>query len=202
MKQPIKQMLIAGAIGATIVTTGFILVGIGTAEEQKAAQETVQEVMQEYKATPPVVVVKVVETLNYFEAVPLDKGLQDYIIRECERKDIDPAIVMAMIFRESNYKADTIGDNGNSFGLMQIQPRWHYGRMLELESTDLFNPYHNVAVGIDYLCELLSKYDGDMAKALVAYNQGSYKGTVTAYAKAVLEAAEALGGANVYEYSR
>ena len=190
MKQPIKQMLIAFAIGATIVTTGLILVGIGTAKEQKAVPEAVTE----YKATPPVIVVvcEPVETARYFEAVPLDKELQDYIIRESEQKGIDPAIVMAMIHRESDYRADTIGDNGDSYGLMQIQPKWHSKRMERLGCTELLDPYHNVTVGIDYLAEKLGQYDGDMAKALVAYNQGSYKGTVTAYAKAVLEKAGEL----------
>ena len=189
MKQPIKQMLIAFAIGATIVTTGFILVGIGTAKEQKAMQKATQ-----YNAPHPVnvVVYEPVVTYRHYEDVPLDKALQDYIIRESEQKGIDPAIVMAMIHRESDYQADTIGDNGDSFGLMQIQPKWHSERMERLGCTELLDPYHNVTVGIDYLCELLNKYDGDMAKALVGYNQGHYKGTVTAYAKAVLEKAGEL----------
>ena len=189
MKQPVKQMLLAFAIGAAIIGTGFTLVGIGTAKEQKAVRE-----VQEYNATPPIIVVvyEAVETPRYFEAVPLDKALQDYIIRESEQKGIDPAIVMAMIDRESDYQADTIGDNGNSFGLMQIQPRWHSERMERLGCTELLDPYHNVTVGIDYLAELLDRYNGDMAKALVAYNQGNYKGTVTAYAKAVMEKAGEL----------
>jgi hypothetical protein len=38
-----------------------------------------------------------------------------------------------------------------------------------------------------------------MAKALVAYNQGSFKGTVTAYAKAVMENAERIGDLNAVD---
>ena len=124
--------------------------------------------------------------------------MQDHIFALCEEYDIDPAIIIAMIERESVYDAGAIGDGGDSHGLMQIQPKWHSERMEKLGCTDLLDPYQNVTVGIDYLCELLSRYDGDMAKALVGYNQGHYKGTVTAYAKGVLARAEALGGANVY----
>ena len=189
MKQPIKQLLTALAIGGVIIATGFTLVGIGTAKEQ--AEQKTQE-HTEHKAPAVVMVCATVETERYFEAVPLDRALQDYIIRECEQKGIDPAIVMALIDRESDYQADTIGDNGNSFGLCQIQPKWHTERMERLGCTDLLDPYHNVKVCIDYLCELLNKYDGDMAKALVAYNQGFYKGTVTEYAKAVLKGASEL----------
>ena len=125
--------------------------------------------------------------------VPLDAQLQFYIIGLCEEHNIDPAIVMAMIWRESRFHADSVGDGGNSFGLMQIQPRWHSGRMKKLGCEDLLDPYQNVVVGIDYLAESIDRYDGNIAKALVAYNQGSYKGTVTAYAKAVLDGAERIG---------
>lgn len=129
--------------------------------------------------------------------VPLDADLQMYIIEECEKREVDPAVVFAVIERESQYTADAIGDNGNSYGLMQIQPKWHYGRMTELKCTNLLDPYDNVTVGISLLDDLLDRYDGDYGKALTAYNTGAYRGTVTAYANAVLDIAEELkGGAN------
>ena len=131
------------------------------------------------------------QELTSWEEIPLDAELQDFIVSKCEVK-ISPAIVFAMIYCESNYRADVIGDGGNSFGLMQIQPRWHSQRMAKLGCTDLLNAYDNVTVGIDYLSELLERYDGDIAKALTAYNRGHYAGEVTAYAKAVINEAERL----------
>ena len=124
--------------------------------------------------------------------VPLSMELQLHIIHTCEEKKIDPAVVVAMAFRESTYNANAIGDNGNSFGLLQVQPYWHSERMERLGCTDLLDPFQNVTVGIDFLAELLNRYDGDMAKALVGYNQGSYKGVVTEYAKTILAMAEEL----------
>jgi soluble lytic murein transglycosylase-like protein len=59
----------------------------------------------------------------------------------------------------------------------------------------LLNPYQNTTTGIDFLSEQIDRYDGDVAKALVGYNQGHYKGTVTKYALAVMERAEELRGA-------
>lgn len=126
--------------------------------------------------------------------VPLDEDIQLYIIHLCEERHIDPAVVVAMIGRESNYDEYALGDNGNSYGLMQVQPRWHYDRMTRLNCMNLYSPFQNITVGIDFLAELLDRYDGDIAKALTAYNQGSYKGTVSNYAKAVMEAAEELRG--------
>lgn len=118
--------------------------------------------------TPP----ELRENLEEPYDVPLDLDLQNFIVDQCEIYDIDPAIVLGMIQRETQFAADTIGDGGNSYGLMQIQPRWHQERMDKLNVTDLLNPYQNVVVGIDYLAELLYKYDGNMEMALMAYNAG------------------------------
>ena len=124
--------------------------------------------------------------------VPLAPELQMHIIETCEEHHIDPAIVMAMAYRESGFNAEAIGDGGDSYGLLQIQPRWHYGRMERLGCTDLIDPFQNVTVVVDYLAEQLERYDGDMAKALVAYNQGHFKETITDYALDVLDMAAEL----------
>ena len=186
-RKAIQQMLVAISIFGVIFATGFSLVSIGSAEEQQAdivEQQTVTTVITTTTTTAA-------PKLHYYTQVPLDKELQNYIINQCHAKGIAPAIVMAMIRHESNYDPNDMGDGGRAYGLMQIHPRWHSERMQRLGCTELLDPYHNVTVGIDYLAELYSKY-GDIAKALVAYNQGSYKGTVTQYAKAVLNTANAM----------
>lgn len=127
------------------------------------------------------------EVMTYY-AVPLEPSLQEKIILACQEREIDPAVIIAMIERESSYKADAIGDNGNSFGLMQIQPRWHYQRMVELDCTDLLDPYQNITVGIDFLDELLDKYS--LEEALTAYNSGSPG--QSKYADEVMSRAESL----------
>ncbi len=133
------------------------------------------------------------ETTSYYN-VNLSTEVQDCIITECERYNIPPEIVIAMVERESRFNANAIGDNGNSFGLMQIQPRWHTKRMEKLGCTDLLNPIQNIKVGIDFLGELYNRY-GDIGKALTAYNTGSYNGTITNYAIAV------MARANEVEYA-
>lgn len=124
--------------------------------------------------------------------VPLDEELQLFIIGLCEDHHIDPAVVFCMIHQESSFDASKIGDSGEAFGLMQVWPKWHGDRMKKLGCEDLLDPYQNVTVGIDYYAECLEKYDGDNAKALTAYNQGSYKGVVNKHAKAVLAKLEDL----------
>ena len=111
-------------------------------------------------------------TVNTFYDIPLDIELQAHITNECGGYGIDPAIVFAVIDKESDYRAEVVGDSGQSYGLMQIKEKWHRERMEKLGVTDLRNPYENVMVGIDYLAELLERYDGNMNMALMAYNAG------------------------------
>lgn len=131
-----------------------------------------------------------------FESVPLDDELKVYVIEKCADMGISPAVVFAMMYHESRYQADVIGDGGNSLGIMQVQPRWHGERMERLGCYDLLNPYECVTVALDYLAELLDRYDGDIMKALTAYNAGHYKGKITQYAKAVMSEAERICEAN------
>ena len=130
--------------------------------------------------------------------VPLDESLQTFIVRSCEVRHIDAAVVMAMIEKESSYDASAVGDSGNSLGLMQIQPRWHGERMTELGCEDLMNPYQNVAVGIDILATL-SETGKPIEWVLMAYNGGvSYankkeaSGEVSSYATEVLQISNRL----------
>ena len=153
-------------------------------EPAETTIETVCE-MTEVEVTEPTE-----DTVALYD-VPLDEDLQMHIISEAEAHGIDPAIVMAMAYKESTYRTDAIGDSGNSYGLLQVQPRWHYERMQKLGCTDLLDPFQNVTVAVDYLADQIDRY-GDLAKGLTAYNAGSYKGTITNYAKVVMALAEEM----------
>lgn len=131
-----------------------------------------------------------INKVSYFD-VPLSEDLQDHIFRECEKYNVDPAIVVAMIERESTFRESVVGDNGNSFGLMQIQPRWHKARMERLGCHNLLDPYQNVTVGVDLLAELINMGRG-LDWALMAYNGGpgyanKQVASVVAYRDAVME---------------
>lgn len=141
---------------------------------------------------------EIVAPVKMYYAVPLSEDLQDHIFTECAKYNIDPAIVIAMIGKESVYNEDAIGDGGNSHGLMQIQPRWHYDRIKRLGVTNLFNPYQNVTVGVDILAELFAT--GKSTEwVLMAYNGGrAYAnekialGIVSDYANTVITNARTL----------
>lgn len=186
---------------ATVVVGGL---AVDEMDRQEAAKVAAKEVVEQTEIKPVRIVPEVVKPIPTPEAtpepvlpvliydVPLDVELQLFIINECEKVNIDPAIVMAMAEKESTFKADAIGDDGDSLGLLQVQPRWHQERMDRLGCSDLFDPYQNVTVALDFLAEQLDRYNGDMAKALVGYNKGHFKESVTTYAKSVLETSKSL----------
>lgn len=184
---------ISGLVGCTPIEE--------TAEVIEETTEAVEEI-EIAKVAPETEPTEQTETqpeeTTYYTDIPLDEELQNHIISECEKVNIDPAIVFAVIKRESGYIVEIMGDNGRSYGLMQIQLRWHSGRMEKLGCTNLLDPFQNVTVGIDYLSELYDFY-GDIGLALTAYNGGykyadkyKAKDMVSNYAQAVLTEAERI----------
>ena len=124
-------------------------------------------------------------TISY--PVPLDEEVQAFVVDVCEEHHIDPAIVFAMMDVESDYDTHAVGDRGQAFGLLQVQPRWHGERINRLKCWDLYDPQNNVAVAVDYLDELLDKYEGDIEMALTAYNRGAYGAQNDLFSKGIYE---------------
>lgn len=112
-----------------------------------------------------------VTTESVIYEVPLDKELLDHIQGLCADYEIPVELALAVIETESSYQADAVSPVGAK-GLMQIVPEYHEDRMNRLNCTDLFDPYQNVTVGMDFLSELIEKYDGNLHKTLTAYNYG------------------------------
>jgi soluble lytic murein transglycosylase-like protein len=105
------------------------------------------------------------------------KKVQKYLWKQCKKRKVDYYIVVALIERESGYKADATGDNGNSKGYMQIWESWHTERMAEENVTDLYNPYENIRVGLNLLQELTGGDtdldDMEYHYMLMCYNAGT-----------------------------
>ena len=88
---------------------------------------------------------------------------------------LDPALLAAVIYQESRFKADARSEAG-AIGLMQLQPDTAKGIAIRtggsrFQTADLYNPEINIRYGSWYLRHLLSKYD-DEKLALAAYNAG------------------------------
>lgn len=122
------------------------------------------------------------EPIPQYGDVPLEKEIQELLWEACEETGCPYELALAVIWYESRYQ-NINGDDGNSIGYMQIQPKWHQDRMRRLGATDLSDPLSNFRVGCDLLSELLSKHT--VEEALTCYNTGS-PGT-SKYATCVME---------------
>ena len=83
---------------------------------------------------------------------------------------LDPSLLHSVIAEESNHNPAAVSPKGAK-GLMQLMPE----TAQEMDVKDPLNPGENVRGGARYLRQLLERYQGDLAKALSAYNAGPAK---------------------------
>jgi len=100
---------------------------------------------------------------------------EDVIRQQAHEKDVDAALIAAVIYSESKFSDRT--SSAGARGLMQITPeaaneieRHSGGTTFKLK--DLSDPEINIRYGTYLLRELLERYDGDVVAALAAYNAG------------------------------
>lgn len=94
--------------------------------------------------------------------------LEKVVKAATEREGVSAELVRLVIGKESASRPCAVSRMGAQ-GLMQLMP----ATAEELGVTDPFDPVQNVDGGTKLLKKLLTKYGGDVALALGAYNAGS-----------------------------
>jgi len=100
----------------------------------------------------------------------------DIIRQQATEKQLDPAMIAAVIYAESRFHDQE--SHAGARGLMQITPATaHVIERLSGGTTfvmsDLSDPEVNISYGSYYLRYLLDRYDGNEVAALAAYNAGT-----------------------------
>jgi soluble lytic murein transglycosylase len=100
---------------------------------------------------------------------------EDIIRQQATEKEVDAALIAAVIYSESKFSDAT--SSAGARGLMQITPEAaneieHLSGGTSFKIDDLSDPEINIRYGTFLLRELLDRYDGDEAAALAAYNAG------------------------------
>ena len=99
------------------------------------------------------------------------EDIQRYAFKKCEEYGVRYPVLLGLMETESSFRYRLVCAD-NDIGYCQIIPECHKERIKKLCITDLTDPYQNIEVCLDYLAELLEKYDGDYGMALTAYNCG------------------------------
>jgi soluble lytic murein transglycosylase len=118
---------------------------------------------------------------------------EDIIRQQADDKDVDAALIAAVIFEESKFQDQT--SHAGARGLMQITPGTadyiaDKSGGIAFEQGDLASPQINIAYGAWYLDYFTEKYDGHELAAIAAYNAG--EGTVDGWISAA-------GGLEVFD---
>ena len=82
------------------------------------------------------------------------------------RFDLSPSLLEALVWQESRWRENAVSPVG-ARGLAQLMPGT--ARYLGVNSED---PFQNLEGGARYLREQLDRFDGNLEKALAAYNAG------------------------------
>ena len=105
---------------------------------------------------------------NYFK---------EEILKTVKDNEIEPAVILSIMRRESAFESDAISRAG-AVGLLQLLPEngskvsKRIGRKFAWE--DLIVPEINILLGYEHFKSLLKKYNGNYAIAFASYNAGEY----------------------------
>lgn len=99
---------------------------------------------------------------EYLETLPYGRT----IVEVSARTGVDGLLIASVVEMESGFAANAVSPRG-AIGLMQVRPQG-----LGVKRPEMTDPKANLEAGSRYLANLLDRYDGDLERALAAYNAG------------------------------
>ena len=107
--------------------------------------------------------------------ITLPLNHEDVIRQQAAEKNLDPALIAAVIYEESKFRDQT--SHAGARGLMQITPETaefiaRTSGGTRFTQADLATPQINISYGAYYLRYLRQRYDGNDMLAVAAYNAG------------------------------
>lgn len=116
---------------------------------------------------------KVNATIKKDDLSKLPENFESYIntvskeVSDKYQVDISPSLIKSVVKQESGFNPNAKSHAGAE-GLMQLMP----ATAKEVGVFNSLNPYQNLRGGTTYLAQMLQKFEGNLNKALAAYNAG------------------------------
>lgn len=107
--------------------------------------------------------------------------LEQTIYEQSARFKIDPDLVLAVVWQESNFRPGAISVK-NARGLMQLMPE----TAARFNVRDPHDPEESIRGGVAYLVWLLDRFGGNVALALAGYNAGERSVEAYLYGRTVI----------------
>jgi Soluble lytic murein transglycosylase and related regulatory proteins (some contain LysM/invasin domains) len=177
---------ISGVLYQNMTPVEFSALNIPQIDE-KSRRDQAKELLGTYYTGSPIQSLDGHRDLNYLVYKKLENSLSSEwkgwlpqitkeLIKECQRQDMDPIFVMAIIQTESQWNTYAKGTSGE-IGLMQILPQtatW-IAKKYRLEyrgESSLYDPITNLKIGITYFAHLRSQFESRAHHYVPAYNMG------------------------------
>ena len=108
--------------------------------------------------------------------VPADRlHLEPILTQAAHDYGLPVDLILAQAWAESGWRVDAVSHKG-AVGVLQIMPKaadFISTRLLKLDQPlDARDPAANARMGARFMRHLLDRLDGDLRRALIAYNQG------------------------------
>ncbi|MFO8085992.1 MAG: lytic transglycosylase domain-containing protein [Desulfobacterales bacterium] len=143
-----------------------------------SSQEFSSSLHKEYRSNHPLKQAAADFIMINHESSSEQQLINMYISRAAARYNLPEALIRGVIKAESDFQVHAVSPAGAQ-GLMQLMPT----TAEELGVKDTFNMEENINGGAKYLKKMLNIFNGDLEKALAAYNAGpqtvqKYQGSV------------------------
>jgi soluble lytic murein transglycosylase-like protein len=173
----------AAASGATVATTG------GTSPGEGGSFAAALQAAAASSATVPA---------STLAGVTQGAGQYDAMIEAAAaRNNLDPAVLHGLIQQESGFDPNSRSSAG-AMGLTQLMP----GTASSLGVANPLDPAESIEGGARYLAQMMSRFGGNTADALAAYNAGpgavQQYGGVPPYAETQSYVQKVMGYAESY----
>lgn len=176
LRKPILGLTLAGMAGA-LVNAGMAPTEVRQSDLDRdrdagpGDRKDMDDRVGDYWATAEADVIRGHTIKGAIARYGIDADLAEKIHDYAAKHDIEPDVAFGLVFTESTFRERAVSHVG-ARGLTQLMPRT--AKWLEPGVTipDLYDPDVNLDIGFRYLRQLIEKYEGDLEKALTAYNRG------------------------------
>lgn len=111
--------------------------------------------------------VKEYKAQNKSLRIPEDSPYVSKVQKMAAERGLDPDLMLRMVAKESGFDPMATSKRGAG-GLLQLMPN----TAKEVGIKNVYDPDENLRGGMDYFARMVKAHDGDVRKALIAYNWG------------------------------